>query len=174
MDLASDRIAIRPWTLDDVDALHAILSDPITMSFWPAPFTREQTNAWIERSIQHYEVNGYSRCALIYRADGLLIGDIGLLRTVITGLDVVDLGYIVDRRWWGQGIATEGAIMTRDSAFAAGLGSLHANMATNHLASRRVAAKIGMREVLEFDNPRNRGIRTVLMEVRRDWLLEPP
>jgi RimJ/RimL family protein N-acetyltransferase len=42
------------------------------------------------------------------------------------------------------------------------LPALHANMAHDHDASRRVAERIGMTFVRTFDNPRNRGIRTLI------------
>ena len=44
---------------------------------------------------------------------------------------------------------------------------LCANMAWDHLGSQRVAERIGMRRVLEFHNPRNRGILTYLYSISR-------
>ena len=53
------RLQLREYQADDVMALHVILSDPITMQFWPAPFTPEATSRWIERQMSSYAERGY-------------------------------------------------------------------------------------------------------------------
>ncbi len=66
--IETTRLSIRPHTLETVPALHAILSDPLTMCFWPAPFSLRQTEEWVRRSIGLYETHrfGRSRSSLRY------------------------------------------------------------------------------------------------------------
>ena len=167
--IETPRLRLRPFTRTDLDILHGLLSDPATMRFWPAPFTREQTAQWLERNIARFMADGLGRMALIRRDTGTLIGDCGTVRAEIDGAWENDLGYIVHADHWGQGYATEAATALRDYGFGPlGLTRLCANMAADHLASRRVAEKIGMTLEREFDNPRNRDFRTCLYALARD------
>ncbi len=100
---------------------------------------------------------------MVLKEDGRVIGDCGIFRTVVDNQEVNDLGYIIHHEFWGRGLATEGASSMLTHAFTTlKLDVIHANMAHDHIASRRVAEKIGMRFVREFVNGRNRGIRTLL------------
>ncbi|MNC52650.1 hypothetical protein D3C75_1020070 [compost metagenome] len=74
------RLNIRKYTEEDTAALFAILSDPITMAFWPAPFSSRQTEEWIERNIQSYITQGFGRWAVELKDTGRLIGDAGIMK----------------------------------------------------------------------------------------------
>jgi ribosomal-protein-alanine N-acetyltransferase len=164
--IETPRLILRPFRPDDLNGLHAILSDPTTMRFWPTPFTREQSARWLERNIERFAEERCGRMALTLRETEGLIGDCGIMRTEIDGMMENDLGYIVHAAHWGHGYATEAATALSAYGFKAlGLTRLCANMPADHLASRRVAEKIGMTLEREFENPRNRGIRTCLYAV---------
>lgn len=164
--IETPRLLLRRLTPSDAAWLHPILSDPLTMRFWPQPFTRQQTEEWIERNLGRYQDYGYGRYGMILRETGEPIGDAGIVRTTVNGLDVYDLGYIIHHPWWGKGLATEAAAALRDYGFGTlDLPALHANMAHDHHGSRHVAEKIGMSAIAEFNNERNRGIRTTLLEM---------
>ena len=159
----SERLLLRRWTLDDLDALHAILSDPTTMRFWPAPLDRNATGAWIERNLQRYREDGFGRWALLLRRSGELIGDCGLMRLPVDGRVENDLGYIVHHPFQGHGYATEvAAACLRYAIDTLQLTRVVANMPADHHASARVAEKIGMHLERSFRNPRNRDLPTLL------------
>jgi RimJ/RimL family protein N-acetyltransferase len=161
--LETPRLLLRQLTLDDLEALHHIFSDPVTMSFWPAPFSLEQTRGWIGRSIRSYEENGFGRYAVVLKENGRLIGDCGIIRSEIDGVEENDLGYIISRDQWKQGYATEAAEACMRHAFdVLKLERICANMAHDHHGSRRVAERIGMTFEREFRNRRNRDILTRL------------
>ena len=166
--LETPRLVLRRYTPDDLDALAVILGDPTTMAFWPRPFERAEAAAWNGRALDSYAAHGFGRWAALAKDTGALVGDCGLLRTTLAGEEVVDLGYIVHHPRWRQGLAQEAAAAVRDHAFdVLGLPRLVANMAHDHVGSARVAEKIGMVRVGAFDNPRNRGIRTLLYAIER-------
>lgn len=48
MLLETKRLILREMTPNDVDDLLEVLSDPETMQFYPQPFDRQMTQAWIE------------------------------------------------------------------------------------------------------------------------------
>ena len=166
--LTTKRLTLRCYRPGEDAALYPIMSDPTTMRFWPQPYDREGVDAWVNRWIASYAENGYGRWALFERETGERIGDAGLIRTVLMGQEVIDLGYIIHHPYWRQGYAVEAATAIRDHAFEVlGIDRLVANMAHDHAGSARVAEKIGMKKVAEFDNPRNRGIRTFFYEIRK-------
>jgi RimJ/RimL family protein N-acetyltransferase len=163
MMIETPNLLLREVSIDDLDALHSILSDAETMSFWPRPFTRDETLAWIERSIASYADHGFGRYAVVLKESGEIIGDCGIIRTTVNGTPANDIGYIIHRDHWGNGYATEAARAVMEHAFTTlGLDTLLANMAHDNHPSRRVAEKLGMTKIGEFNNERNRGILTNL------------
>lgn len=161
--LETERLILRHMTPDDFEALHRVFSDPITMSFWPAPFAEEDTRGWLERALHDYETLGFGHWASILKETGELVGSCGLLHTEVDGRMENDLGYIIHHPHWGNGYATEAAEACKRYAFETlGIRRLAANMPVDHTASARVAEKIGLRLEKTFENPRNRGIETYL------------
>ncbi len=161
--IESDRLLIAPYAASDIDELVPILADPITLRFWPEPFTAERTAEWVSRSMDAHRRLGFARYPVRLRGNGALIGDCGIMRTEADGEVVNDIGWIIHHPYWGRGYATEAARAVANHAFATlGLDVLHANMPFDHDASRHVAEKLGMRRVREFHNRRNRDIRTFL------------
>ncbi|MBF2007802.1 GNAT family N-acetyltransferase [Chlorogloeopsis fritschii PCC 9212] len=159
----TQHLTIHLYQNDDVDRLLAILSDPITMRYWPQPFTREGVEVWIARNLESYNQHGFGRYKVFLKETGELIGDAGILKSTLIGEPFNDLGYIIHNPFWGYGYGTEVAIALKDYAFTKlKLDSLYANMPWNHAASRRVAEKIGMKFVKQFANERNRNIQTLL------------
>ena len=158
------RVKMRRFSMEDVPTLYKILSDPITMKFWPQPFDLEGTKNWIQLSLKGYESTGLGRFALIHKESGQLIGHCGFLRTMINGKLENDLGYILDKNYWGQGLASEAAAAClKFGTETLGLNRIVANMEDLHVESRKVAEKIGMRFELTFINPRNRNLNTWLL-----------
>jgi ribosomal-protein-alanine N-acetyltransferase len=169
MLIETDNLIIRDIAIEDVANLFPILSSARTMVFWPVPFTIDGVNAWVRRSLDSYAEHGFGRYALLLKESGELVGDCGIIRMNVAGDDVNDLGYILHHEHWGKGFATEVASAIKEYAFdTLRLDSLHANMPHDHHASRRVAEKIGMKKIREFDNVRNRDIRTLLYGVERE------
>lgn len=166
--LETPRLLIRRFRADDLEAFAAIMGDPVTLRLWPRLFTREEVAAWIDRAIAQGRQPGYGRRAVILKESGALIGDAGVLRIELMGMQRNDLGYILDHRFHGRGLASEAAAALRDHAFANGLQDVWANMATDHTASRRVAERLGMTLVATFRNPRNRNMETCLLGQRAD------
>lgn len=161
--LETERLVLREFTLADLDSLHGILSDPVTMSFWPKPFDRAATQRWIERARESYATHGFGRYAVTLKQTGELIGDCGFLRVEVNGVPENDLGYILAKNHWGRGYATEAARGCLRYGFEQlRLARIVANMESKHLKSKKVAETIGMRFECEFINQRNRNLPTLL------------
>lgn len=161
--IETQRLILRPFERTDVDAMYRILSDPITMTFWPTPLSLEASQAWVERQLQSYQEHGFGRLVMLVKQSGALIGDCGIVRSPIDGTLENDLGYIIFHEFWNQGYASEAAEAIKQHALdTLRLDRICANMPADHLASRRVAEKIGMSFEREFHNKRNRDILTCL------------
>ena len=82
---------------------------------------------------------------MVLKASGELIGDCGLARQSVDGLDEIEIGYHVRRDLWGQGYAPEAAAACRDYGFKRlGAERLISLIRPENLPSQRVAEKIGL------------------------------
>jgi len=172
MKIETQRLILREYSDEDFTALHKIVSDPEIMSFWPEPFTEEKTKMWMKRGLQNVYEYGTGRLAVILKDNNRLIGDAGFIFTDVNGKPENDLGWIIDKKFWGRGFGTEAAGACIDFAFnSLGFNRIVANMAFDNFASKRVAEKIGMSKESEFYNKKNRNILTylyVIEQVKRE------
>jgi len=107
--LETERLLLREFVPEDVDALAAVLSDAETMCYYPAVLDRAGVAAWIERNRRRYADTGHGLWAMILKSSGELIGDCGLSRQNVDGIDEIEIGYHVRRDMWGRGYASEAA-----------------------------------------------------------------
>jgi [ribosomal protein S5]-alanine N-acetyltransferase len=143
--LETERLVLRPLALSDLDDMASLLGDAEALTLWGDPLDRDGARGWIERNLARYDVDGIGRCAIILRETGELVGDCGLIRTVVEGTAETELGWIVRRSFWGQGIATEAGAAWRDYALdVLRLGRIVSMISQSNIASRRVAEKLGM------------------------------
>ena len=93
--LQTERILLREFTLDDVDALSGIQGDPETMRFYPHPFSFEDTEAWIEMVHTRYERDGFALLAVEDRETDDFLGNVGPMVQVLDDVDEIELGWSV-------------------------------------------------------------------------------
>ena len=83
------------------------------------------------------------------------MGQCGLTVQEVEGKEEIEIGYLFLRKSWGQGLATEAARAARDHGFhMPGCERLVSLIDPGNLASRRVAAKVGLtleREVWKWN-----------------------
>jgi ribosomal-protein-alanine N-acetyltransferase len=153
--LETQRLLLREFQHEDLDALATILSDRETMRYYPVPFDRAAVADWIQRNRTRYANDGHGLWAMILKSTRELIGDCGLVRQNVDAVDEIEIGYHVRRDLWSRGYATEAARACRDFGFAnLGVDRLISLIRPENLASRRVAEKNGMtisKEVIKAD-----------------------
>jgi [ribosomal protein S5]-alanine N-acetyltransferase len=141
------RLRLRPFAddLSDLDALHEIQADPEHMRFYPHPFSREESRAWIERFLERQDLDGYSLWAIEDRETGEFLGNCGPLRQQVDGVEEVELGWSVTPRSARQGIASEAAAAWRDRCLGElGMDHVISLIRPENVPSRGVAERIGM------------------------------
>jgi [ribosomal protein S5]-alanine N-acetyltransferase len=142
--LETRRLILRDMRRSDMESLHIIFSDPLTMRFWPV-FDRSRTEQWVEDNLRRYARHGFGLWVLVFKESNEVIGDCGLIVQEAEGVVETELGYHVRRDLWGQGLATEAAQACRDYGFdQLGFDRLISLIHPDNIASRRVAEKNGM------------------------------
>ncbi len=159
MRLETERLVLRPMSIDDLDVLAGFYSDPEVMRYLGAGRTldRDEAETSLRRMLRNFELDGFGQLALERTADGEGIGRCGFLvwdvptltpttEREATGLTELEIGYALGRDFWGQGYATEAATAVRDQALGPmGRTRLIAFVRPENHASARVAEKLGMR-----------------------------
>lgn len=150
--IETKRLVLRKLTLDDSESLFSILSDPATMQYYPAPYDRDRTVRWIEKSIASYDKNGFGLWAVVLKGSSEFIGQCGISIQNINGTRVPEIGYHISREFWNNGYATEATEECLKAGFNTfGLGELFIHTSVENVPSRRVAEKLGMSVRFEYD-----------------------
>ncbi len=145
MILETERLRLREFTLDDAEALEAVLGDPVAMQYYPAPFVRAEIDDWIRRNRARYFDPGFGLCAMLLKDSGELIGDCGCFLRELEGNVEFETAWHVRRDLWGRGYATEAARHCIEYAFSRlGAERIIALIRPQNLSSCRVAEKSGM------------------------------
>lgn len=100
---------LREMTADDLAFLAAMLADPEVMRFWPAPLSRDESVAWMERQRERYARDGCGYWLALDRETGEPMGQAGVLMLEWADHPEPALGYIIHRPFWRRGYAMEAA-----------------------------------------------------------------
>jgi ribosomal-protein-alanine N-acetyltransferase len=145
MEINTERLQLREITQEDFQAVHEYASDPETVKYMPfGPNTEEETREFINRNLKRQQERPRTEYGLgiILKHEDRLIGACG-----IHGVTEIQasIGYILIRRYWGHGYATEAARALVDHAFSElGVHRVYASCDPRNHASIRVLEKAGM------------------------------
>lgn len=145
----------------DLDCMSALLGDPVVMSYYPDPKSRDEAAQWIAWNEANYSEHGYGLW-IVETHEGEFLGDCGLTWQDVNGRSELEVGYHIRSAVQGRGYATEAATACRDFA----RDELHVQQLVaiihpDNASSRRVAEKIGMQPI-EDDHGGEIAVRTVL------------
>ncbi len=140
------RLDFRELVPPDVINLQKIFSDPVAMKFYPSTKSEAETLEWIEWNMQSYQENGFGLWALIDKNTGEFVGQSGLIHQQdVDGADETEIAYLLERKYWGNGFATEAASRIRDLAFSRfDCERVISLIDPKNIPSIRVAGRIGM------------------------------
>lgn len=136
--LHTQRLVLRPFTKEDGPGLYAYLSDPETVRFEPyEPFTREQAEEEARR--RACDPAFWAVCDI----EGRLLGN---LYFAPGEFDTWELGYVFNRKYWGNGYAAEAAMALLGHGFAhMGVRRVTACCNPENVRSWRLLERLGLR-----------------------------
>src|SRR5262249_27810186 len=131
---------------------------PRVMEFFPAPLSREESDAQVDRIEAHFDRHGFAQWAVEIPGVAPFAGFIGLSipRFEAHFTPCVEIGWRLAAPHWGRGFATEGARAALAFGFKTlGLAEIVSFTAVVNLRSRRVMEKLGMTHQPgdDFDHP---------------------
>jgi ribosomal-protein-alanine N-acetyltransferase len=149
------------------ETLFRIYSDAEAAQYWNKPDKSiEDSRSRIARMQSHWRAHGFGDWALIEKRSGRMIGFCGL--HCIEGLDEINLGFLIDRAFWGHGFATQASRKSLHFGFdIKRLDLIAGTAATGNLAAIKVLEKCGFTFSRRIE--RN-GTRAVYWLTQEAWL----
>jgi ribosomal-protein-alanine N-acetyltransferase len=146
MIIETERLILRPFTLDDLPEQLRVRSDPEVVRYLGG--TAMQTPEFVEARLRIYmecrERYGFSMSPAVRKSDDVVVGWGGLQPLEESG--EIEVGYGFDKPFWGQGYATElAAAWLRYGFEEARLARIVAVADPENTASRHVMEKLGMK-----------------------------
>ena len=137
--IRTNRLLLRRATMDDLTAIHAILSDPQGMRYWSSlpHATLDQSVDWLRSMVEADPANSDD---FVVERDGAVIGKLGCWA-------LPEIGFNFVRATWGQGYASEAMAAFIDRRRALGSPeALTADVDPRNAASLRLLARHGFVE----------------------------
>lgn len=143
----TQRLVLREFTSDDVDALVEILSDPEVMEFSTNGLcTEDDTRKFIDWCLESYLEHGFGQWAIVDSSSEAIIGFCGLSHVDLNSVQEVEIAYRLARTAWSRGLGSEAATAALAYGFLqCHVDSVIAIVANSHMISARVAEKVGMK-----------------------------
>lgn len=144
--LDTPRLHLRGWLPTDVDPWRRICGDPETMRYIGDGTVLPPDRAWhaLAHLLGHWALRGYGMWAVTDRDSHALLGRVGFYNP--EGWPGLELGWLIARHRWGEGLATEAAHAAAGWASRTlGVSSLISLIHSDNTASVRVAQKLGAR-----------------------------
>lgn len=140
--LHTPRLRLRPFEFRDADALHPTLADAELMTWWSRGPTEtlEETRQYL---LPRSDIAGWRRWVLTLPQADDAIGWVSAGEKRQGG--VSEIGYILARDFWGQGIAQEAVAAVIDQLFREGQRRVFADTDPDNTASIALLERLGFR-----------------------------
>lgn len=143
--LETERLYMRELRASDYAALCKILQDNEVMYAYEGAFSDAEAQAWLDKQLGNYKELGFGLWAVILKQTEEMIGQCGLTLQPYQEKQVLEVGYLFQKAFWGNGFATEAAKACKNYAFT----TLNANevfsiIRDTNIASQNVAKRNGM------------------------------
>ena len=143
---STERLVLRRFRAEDVEAFAGYRSDPGVARYqsWDAPVPIAEAAGQVRRFAQaDPEAPGWFQYAVEHRADGVLIGDIGVC--LEDNLMQAEIGFTFSTPYQGKGYATEAVRCVLGRLFTHGIRRVSAECDARNTASARLLERLGFR-----------------------------
>lgn len=141
--IQTQRTYIRPIELKDEPDLYEIYSCPeVFKYFGSGPYSREDHRASIQRAVNRWSELGKGELVAVF--DNKVIA-----RLILFPIEHEDfeIGYVLNPKYWGRGLATELAEALTNQAFSLGAVKVTACARESNSVSRHIIEKLGYSKV---------------------------
>ena len=145
--LETERLLLRLFRADDLDAYAEMVSDPEVVRFLGNGRPASRLDAWQHLAIAlgSWQLRGYGVWAVEEKESGNLVGRVGFIHP--EGWPGIELAWTLARPHWGRGFATEAARACLDYGFReAGMDHVISLIHPDNHRSIAVARRLGERE----------------------------
>ena len=177
--LETDRLILRQFKIEDAENVfnNWASDDEVTKYLtWPTHSSVEMSRSYMEFCINGYnEKNVYQWCMEMKNSHEL-IGNISVVK-IIDEIDSVELGWVIGRKWWGNGYTAEAAERLLEFFFTeVSVNRICAGHDIDNPNSGRVMQKFGMKfeGTLRQSGKNNQGIVDMAnySVLREEWKLQ--
>ena len=175
------RLLLRGFVDDDRSAFAAMNADPAVMEHYPAPLSRDQSDAFVDRVRATWAEHGYGLWAVERHDTATFIGYVGLW-PVPADVPVrarrdpcAEVGWRLAAAHWGNGFATEAAAQALQLARTLGLSEVVSFTAATNDRSQAVMRRLGMTHDPrdDFDHPAIPPGHVLRRHVLYRWMPQP-
>lgn len=146
--LETERLILRPFTEDDAQAVFvgwASDSEVTKYLTWPTHRTVNDSLGFMRYCVQSYQDKTSYQWGMERRDTHELIGNISVVH-INEGIAEMGLGWVLSRKYWGQGYMPEAAKKVIDFLFdEVAVNRIFATHDARNLKSGRVMQKVGMK-----------------------------
>lgn len=177
--LETDRLILRPFKIEDAEEVfnNWASDDEVTKYLtWPTHSSVEMSRSYMEFCINGYNEKNVYQWGMELKNSHELIGNISVVK-IIDEIDSVELGWVIGRKWWGNGYTAEAAERLLEFFFTeVSVNRICAGHDIDNPNSGRVMQKIGMKYegTLRQSGKNNQGIVNMAnySVLREEWRLQ--
>jgi len=175
--LRSERLLLRPWRDSDREPFAAMNADARTMEHFPALWTRQESDEFVDNAQATLEREGFGPWAVEVAGVAPFIGFVSLerVRDDLPFAPAIEVMWRFSADYWGRGYASEAAVTAMKYGFEqCGFEEIVGFASAPNIASRRMNRRLQMLPdpTGDFEYPglpgEHRLLRHVLYRARRD------
>ena len=151
MIFETERLKLRELNIGDFKDLAEILQDKNVVYAYEHHFSDRDVYDWLERQFKRYLKYGFGLWAVELKESGEVIGQAGLTIQPYNEFEVLEIGYLLKKKFWHKGYAIEAAMACKEYAFEVlKADKVYSIIKSDNYPSIRVAESIGMSKENKF------------------------
>ena len=111
IELETDRLKLRQWKESDFPLFATMNADPVVMEYYPNTLSEDESNAMANKLKKLISERSWGFWAVETKKGKAFIGFVGLHKPTydLPVTPCVEVGWRLDKKYWGKGYATEAA-----------------------------------------------------------------
>jgi len=170
--LETERLRLRPITIDDVPDIYAYAKDPQVsrLLVWESPASINETQKVVQQWIANYRANKQAPWGIVDKETNTVIGTIDT-RHYDPEEKSAMIGYCLSREYWGKGLMPEALHCVLNYLFTqTDVTEIAATCRVDNPQSQRVLEKVGMHK--QPGKKERKKIKGSLVELERFVILK--